>query len=325
MNRCRCWIHTLAWVVIIVAVLVPMGTWAQESSPLTPEQARRAALERMQIEVDASYVPSWVDAVLSDPITLYDLSDAVSGYLFPVTRFGEPTGYLTVAAPDIPNPVLEFSVATEPPLWTRRSMAEAVAHSEGMTLCTERPLYVGPLSYGFELALQGECANIQNVPIHRVVDLFDGTVIVVNDEQARIPLADWIGTVMPVEITAPVIPSTYKLISGVPDYCQFYAAGCWSGCTPTASANALGYWDAHGYSNLQSGGNWQQLVLDLGSHMSTNCGATNIGNVSPGIVNYAQTRVTTLSQCYIGPTLPTVSSAAKSILIAPSSWISLMP
>jgi len=286
----RCWLRILILAATIVVILVPTIAWAQEQPPLTPEQAREAAQERMQIQIDGGMAPSWADAILDDPITLYDLSSATSGYLFPVIRSGVPAGYLTVAAFDVPNPVLEFSTGAEPPVWAHRSAAEAAARAQGMELCADRPLYLGPLSYGYELALSGRCADARRGSIHRVIDLFGESVLMVSDDQAQVPLEEWMGEFAPMEARGSVTPLAYKLIGDVPDYCQFGTGGCWSGCAPTAAANVLGYWDARGYPNLQSGGDWQQLVLDLGSYMATDCGSTSISNISPGLVDYAQAK-----------------------------------
>jgi hypothetical protein len=265
---------------------------AQESAPLSMEDACHAAQERLRVQEEAGYTPDWADAVLDDPIELYDLSDAISAYLFPLHRpsGGESAGYLIVAAVDVPNPVLEFSPDAPSPYRAARAVAEELAHTRGMELCAERPLYLGVLSYGYELAPIGRCGDTPTAPIRRTVDLLNTTVLEIEAERARVPLSQMLPSAHPVDLQAPSSPAAYKLIAGVPDCCQFKSGSCWSGCAPTASANVLGFWDTHGYPNLQAGGDWQQLVLDLGSHMSTNCGSTYINYISPGMANYAQTK-----------------------------------
>lgn len=85
----------------------------------------------------------------------------------------------------------------------------------------------------------------------------------------------------------------YNLISGVPDWNQFWGSyGCYSGCSPTSGTNVLGYWDGRGYGNLIYGSDWQGAVDEMRSHMGTFCngsgGSTYINNISSGMVDYAQ-------------------------------------
>jgi hypothetical protein len=286
------WIRTtvLLALLLVLVPLTPGSAIAQEPMPLTPDQAREAALERLQTQVELGYTPEWKEATLDEAIYLYDLAGTVTAYLFPVRRDGQNAGYLTAAALAIPNPVIEFSPNAPPPLWAKQTTAKTAAMAEGTDLCLDQPLYLGVLSYGYELVPAGRCDAASSAAVRRFVDLYSGTVVEVDARLAMVPLsvesplADSMGAEDLVTALA------YNLISGVPDYCQFKSGSCWSGCAPTASANVLGYWDAHGYPNLQSGGNWQQLVLDLGNYMSTSCGSTNIGNISSGMVNYARAR-----------------------------------
>lgn len=289
------------WIILLLMVLllVPVPIQAQSGSspnlslhPLSLEEARRAARKRMQIQVEMGYMPEWKGAVLGESVTMYDLSGHKSAFLFHVYREDEDAGYLTVAAFDVPNPVLEFSATALPPLHVRQVQAEEVARSKGQTLCTGRPIYVGPLSYGYELAPPGGCPDVQDASTRRLIDLFDGQIMDIDAEQARIPLAEQLTLSPKVETDSIAAPTAHKLISGVPDYCQFWGSyDCWSGCVPTASANILAYWDGRGYPNFQSGGDWQGLVNTLRTYMSTYCdgsaGSTNIGNSSPGMVQYA--------------------------------------
>jgi len=273
-------------------LLVPLPSVAQEPVPLTLDQARQSAVERLQAQVELGHTPEWDGATLGQTIHLHDLAGEISAYLFPVQRAGENAGYLIVAALSIPNPVIEFSPMAAPPYSATRSLAEEKTCTEGLELCIERPLYLGPLSYGYELARPGECGAMQDDSLRRVLDLSNGRIIEVDAQQAQIPLREMIEPANSFQAAGAMAPAAYKLIGGVPDYCQFQGSyGCWSGCAPTASANVMGYWDGHGYPSLQSGGDWQGLVNALRSYMDTYCsggsGRTSIGDISPGIVNYA--------------------------------------
>lgn len=296
--------NTLRWqlkqgyVVLLLTLILfyPLPAHARDAPPpaLALEETRNAARQRLQTQATRGYIPAWTDAQLVDSITLYNLSGEISAYLFPVVGAkGENAGYLTVIALDVPNPVLEFSATAPPPPLARQAQAKEVARAEKQILCTDRPIYVGPLSYGYELASPGGCNNVQEAAQRRLVDLFDGRIIAVDAEQAQVPWVEQLtfsSTSDPESITT---PAAYKLIGGVPDYCQFWGSyNCWSGCAPTASANILGYWDGQGYSRFQSGSDWQGLVNTLRNYMDTECdgssGSTSIGNISSGIVNYAR-------------------------------------
>lgn len=134
----------------------PIPARAQEPPPprLSLEQARQAALARISMQ------PAWTQAALGQPTLLYDLSGEVTAYLFPVSQAKLPAGYLTVAALAIPNPVLEFATTGGTPL------AGAIAP------ITTRPLYLGLLHYGYELAAT-------TAGYRRVLTLIDGQAVTV--------------------------------------------------------------------------------------------------------------------------------------------------
>jgi len=80
-------------------------------------------------------------------------------------------------------------------------------------------------------------------------------------------------------------------IPHVPEYTWTY------GCSPTAGAEVLGYFDLNGYENLFAASGWDQVslttnvtreILELAGYMGTNVsnGATWSYNISPGMVRY---------------------------------------
>lgn len=259
-------------------------------SPLSLENARKIALLKIAEIQRYRGIEEWNSALLGEGIPLYDLTGEITAYLFPVTANDQPAGYLTIAAIALPNPVLEFSLEGPHPL------SAAVSHiaSLGMSpLHPEHPLYLGLLAYGYEVpsSLEG----------HRAVfDLLNGGVFYVSESDARIPLRQRIATYR--EETATIDSSVqslasataYFLISGVPDWNQFWGSyGCWSGCSPTAATNVMGYWDNNGYGNFIYGNDWQGSVNEMRNYMGTQCGQdeggwTNINNISPGMRTYAQ-------------------------------------
>lgn len=257
---------------------------------LGSEQARRAAHFRMSVQTSQGYAPLWDKATLGDPISLYDLSGQVTAYLFPVSKERVPAGYLTVAALALPNPVIEFSSEGATPLVGARAMIER----EGYYLpAATRPLYLGVLSYGYELVSTKSGQRL-------VFDLLERATFSVSEEEARIPLRQRVRSDTSPSEAQTLSPQSYKLIAGVPDWNQFNGSyGCASGCSPTAATNAMGYWDSNGYGSLINGSDWQSAVNEMRGFMGTFCdngqGATYIDRISPGIVSYAQTKGYTFS------------------------------
>ena len=263
--------------------IYPTPTSMQQVAPLGPEEARQAALAQIKIQVDRGHAPLWNGATLGDSIPLYDLSGEITAYLFPVGRGETPAGYLTVAALHLPNPVLEFSTEGFTPLYGALDLAERKSYQ--LTI-PQRPLYLGLLTYGYELVGPSTGRRL-------VLDLLTSGAFSVTKEEARVPLRQRIQPEV-MQSQTPTQILGYALISGVPDWNQFWGSyGCYSGCSPTSGVNVMGYWDGHSYDNLIYGSDWQGAVNEMRSHMGTWCtpdggGATNIGNISPGISSYAQ-------------------------------------
>ena len=252
-------------------------------APISLETARAAAHYQMQATAASEASGDWPGAKIAAEFTLYDLAGEVTAYHFVVHNAGQPAGYLTVAALSLPNPVLEFATAGPSPL------AAPTLQVAGVTALTpERPLYLGLLSYAYEVA--------DATPASRtVIELLDGATRVIPADVAATPLRTFVQPAPPATLSTQAT-TAYRLINGVPDWNQFWGSySCWSGCSPTSGANIMGYWDNNGYSNLVAGSDWQGAVNDMRLHMNTVCtadgsGSTNVGSISSGIINYASAR-----------------------------------
>jgi len=81
-----------------------------------------------------------------------------------------------------------------------------------------------------------------------------------------------------------IVQASSNKIEAVPDYTWY------KGCSPTAAANVLGFWDDHGYPLLVVGGtsatgNVTSLIEDLASAMGTTSdGSTSAWNIDEGII-----------------------------------------
>ena len=271
-NRLLCWV-----LLLLLAAVRPI--LAQEpTEQLTAAQARRAALTRLRIQAESGRAPDWQNAEPGDAVPLFDLDGAVAAYLFPVrSGDGQPAGYITVAAQQLPNPVLEFAVGGGTPLDATQSTPRTLLAQTDTT----HPLYLGLLTYGY--AIPGTPSEPR-----RFFDLWSQKIYPVEPvstaRQSRPAAAP---------VTVPARVQTYNFISGVPDWNQFWGSyGCYSGCTPTSAINVMGYWDNHGYGNLIYGSDWQGAVNemrgDMGTYCDGNTGSTDLTNVAPSVVVYAQ-------------------------------------
>ncbi|MDQ7030511.1 MAG: C39 family peptidase [Ardenticatenia bacterium] len=264
----------------------------QDYGSIDESKAREAALARMRLQVEAGRAPLWAQgAQLRDAIVLYDVNGEVSAYLFPVIRHGKPAGYLTVSAFNLPNPVLEFAVEGSHPLQdARRSLAER----DVQPVAQQRPLYLGLLFYAYEIESQGQRRKVFDLYTKKIVEVEEEQIDTLDFPQSQ-QQQDQGQNRESQQRTTPQTSNTFAYISGVPDWNQFWGSyGCYSGCSPTAAINALGYWDNRGYDRLL-GDRWQDAVNSMRDDMNTVCdqygnGSTSVSDISPGIVQYTYER-----------------------------------
>lgn len=255
-----------------------------DPTALSADGARRAALARVQAQVDSGRAPEWAGAELGPVLELFDLSGAISAYLFPVSQGPTPAGYLTVAAVALPNPVLEFTTTGDNPLSSALVSARSQAATKGLSLASGRPLYLGLLEYALEV-MGADGAR-------RVMDLRTGEVTEVRAAADTVRLTSALRAQGQVADTTEA--AEYVLIEGVPDWNQFLGEyGCYSGCAPTAATDVMGYWDQRGYEALIDGRDWRGAINEMRTAMGTWCiglaGATYDSRIAPGMVSYVRT------------------------------------
>ncbi len=281
-----------SWIIILLLLLSEVLFAPQQVNGksnnivfLSPEEARLRALDHIKLQVDLGKTSQWENVTLSAPIILYDLTGNISGYLFQPIAGNKQWGYLVVSPIDIPNPILEYTAEGLSPILPLDSESELKITAARYTLVKDKPLYLGILNYGYELILNGE---------RKYYDLMTSAVIPIDDSLTQTPFYMQVSKAQSTQgeqELQPQTPTGSSIIANIPDWNQFWGSyGCYSGCSPTAATNVIGFWD-YSYGNLMDLSNYQAATDELRIYMSTQCsgsqGFTFVSNISGGMITYA--------------------------------------
>jgi len=284
----------LALAVILIALAGSQGTFAQGPERLTPEEAAQVAMEHVAKE--SCVFPEWEGAVLSEPVPHYDLEGNVSAYVFSVLKDGEDVGYVTVCGVAIPNPILEYSTGEAR---HKRSLpkCKALAAEKGLTIAEAKPIYLGFLSYYWEVPTEAPGRLLIDMSSTQEIKIPEGQEVIAFYDEVISPEQETDNdTIAPgeadqsVNVTGGSRPGEYTQLPqlDVPDYYQYEidsrecvaglpvgpSARCYVGCIPVAAGNVMGYWADRGYPRLMWGGstgNWKDTINGLHVHMKTCC------------------------------------------------------
>lgn len=303
------WISITILLVLLPALAIgETNTTAAQGTDVVPvEAAAIAAQAYVETMSRQGTVSTWTGATPSDPVTYYNPDDSIAVYVFSVVRHQEKedVGFVTVSAYKSPV-VLEFSPSPAPHKLTPDAVPDRGCGS-GLSLDTERRVFLGPLLYGYQASDMDENEH--------VFLSFDGvlTLRLAADELSEMVRA-WQrfveDTMTQSEATggaAPLAPQASKMLSvtpvrqgcntiqpcGCPVPCTTCTADatcqtsgrCWVGCHPAAGASIMRYWNDHGYPGL--GTSADTIMVALHQYMNTNeCGATTRPNSTAGIESY---------------------------------------
>ncbi len=192
------------------------------------------------------------------------------------------------------RPILEYHTGL-PPYFTVLNEARARAASALKTtdLKLKRIYAAGYLSKWFEFSGNGRSILV-NVYSLEVVEpqnvlstaLLERTDLRKQDEPVLRQIWDYRVERESSEDLALITGTTIRKIYNIPFYYWY------RGCSPTASAMVLGYWDAYHeyFDQLVSGSNYWALIDSLANAMGTGSdGGTSRGNIGPGIEYVADT------------------------------------
>ena len=230
---------------------------------------------------------NWDAASVQYSTTYYDLDNQITAYSFKVLVDGGYDGYILTSATTRNYPVLALSRAKIPDTreaYTEKTSknANTVAKRKDLSVGEVRPIYLGGLAFLHEYILTDSEGNPEDVVY---IDVRTGEIAEITDASAGVGLpADIKDSERIFEERQADIERSWSLqrrlahgddsvisgsttrslytntVSGVPLY--FWRTGC----SPTAAAMVLGYWQSHGYFSLPTG---NTLIDELASAMGT--------------------------------------------------------
>lgn len=279
-----------------------LSNMSDTSDVVSIEQAEKVASYSIkEISESISVFSGWKNATVKLSTVYYDLNGNRSAYSFNVIENKQQTGYIFISARKDNYPVLEFSKGKIPnEILKLRTLSKSLvearvnkiklesADKEELTIGEMKPLYLGPTFYYAEYTLTDKKGKtkekvIVDLPFSTVVDFNKSNVSVSVDEndsyfnntslqqqqEIRKQEANAKWESIEERMTLETIPEGYTstksigYIYDVPNYEQYDEC---PGCSPTASAMVLGYWDANGYPNFPLG---LSLVQELANAMGT--------------------------------------------------------
>lgn len=274
----NCKVDLLKTFVITILLLLVNKIDVNAQAPTNLSQYDATQLAEDFVLNHTDRLPVWKNAVLEDPVLLYNLTGEPSAFIFSISNRSIDAGYVTVSIKQLPNPILEYS--THPsPLKNSKSEIEAVKRDNQLTIDFEKPLYLGPLSYYYR-------ATSPTGPV--AVEIASQEIFPISDSDVQSDTDNnWnlITTADLSEIKETITPQVVSqfMIYG-PDYFWY------RGCGPTAAANAIGYYADRGFPNLISGGsqgNFTAAIDELANLMGTSSQGLTYLPISDDMRNYA--------------------------------------
>jgi hypothetical protein len=283
-------------------VVVGQAPFTEGTRPvLTADQAREWA--QAWVQRKRALFAKWGGAAVGDPTVYFDLDGRPAVYAFSVLRSRQDVGHVIVSYKALPNPVLAFGKGSAPHLRCPTCVDEVFLARQGFKLAARNPIYLGPWDFFFEVepldALHG--ADVPPEGTRQLIPMGFTRPIAVVHQPVPQTWIDVPAETGPGPIAGGVADAaTSHKIFGVADYDQFigsdygYGYDCASGCTPTAAANIVHFWDRAGYGGLAYA-DWHDTTSFMRTHMGTWCdasggGATYTSDTSPGMIRYATDR-----------------------------------
>jgi hypothetical protein len=258
-----------------------------------------SSIASLKINEIAGNIPgfeNWQKGDVEFSTTYYDLEGAPSAYSFDILVNGQRFGYILISATRNNYPILEFSKGFTPDKYPALMMcssdlANSFAEKLELKPGDAKLLYLGATFYYAEFPLT-DCEGIKQDSV--IIDLTTPSVI--DEFPTKIPVTDefmrqqqtkqneikalWDALDDQMRASGPTTVAesatgTSGYVNGVPTY-------LWQrGCSPTASAMVLGYWDSHGYPNFpEEAPLIQELAIAMGT---TTEGSTWPWDIDDGI------------------------------------------
>jgi len=228
------------------AISTAMATIAT-SDAVNLNEARNVA-EKFAAKISTTEdFKEWKDAKIGKVVTCYDVDESRSAYVFELVKNEKYVGYIVVSAKKTNYPVLEFSKGTSP-----------LMKASKLGIKAEKVYYLGALMYFFKE--KGKCYDLMG----REVDfekVKKGVKGIMKDKKVRKHLAKRAMEAGEQWEKYNEITKSVSTLSWYGIHIQGVPALLWyRGCTPTAAAMVLGYWDQNGYPNFPD--DYQTTLID---------------------------------------------------------------
>uniref|UniRef100_UPI0020CF8721 S-layer homology domain-containing protein n=1 Tax=Bacillus thuringiensis TaxID=1428 RepID=UPI0020CF8721 len=212
---------------------------------------------------------NWKNAIITEGKILYDLNGIISGYVFQIQKDNIDMGYVIASNKKGKNSIIE-------------STREGTSPYKDIE--DREAIYTGPLQH---YKMDGN--KITDLRNNQSFELKD---IKRSEEKKRNVAKPFANSSI---IDEDNFDFQEKYIQNVPDYTWY------RGCTPTAFANVVGYWDQNGYGNLiKDNENTKQIIDLIGDDMDTDRGTGEFtagvkfgtwpSKMAPGIKKYFNSR-----------------------------------
>ncbi|MBO8181632.1 MAG: C39 family peptidase [Archaeoglobus sp.] len=245
--------------VAVLLVLVMLGSAVMPAMATTntvSQNEAKSVANKFIARISATdSFKDWKYAKIGKIATAYDVDESRSAYILELVKDGKYAGYIVVSAKKTNYPILEFSKGKSP-----------LARIEELGIKAERVYRLGGMMYIAEERGKYYDLNKREIDFSK---LREGVVEALKDEKIRNHLAkrtmeakkQWekyssetLGGTQPGE----------GHVFGVPALLWYL------GCSPTAAAMVLGYWDQHGYPNFPN--DYQHdLIEELADAMGLTC------------------------------------------------------
>ena len=277
-------------VVVLLALLlagiaiVPMVSAAESklSSPskmVSTDEAGTVALVNVQdIANSAPGFSEWLDSEVILSKTYFDLTGNPAAYAFNVTQNGDYLGYILISAQRDNYPVLECSRGYLPVAGSdsvsRSKTKITESQTKDLVIQNPVPVYLGATFYYDAYPMTDKTGNVVD---YAYVDLTNSRLLNSGDmkkamasnksdlqadaaKQADIERLWNLESSPSARASVSSMTRSSNYIYDVPYY-QWYR-----GCSPTAAAMVLGYWQSHGYPSYPTG---STLIDELANAMGT--------------------------------------------------------
>jgi len=259
-----------------------------ECSPerdLTVSVHTASSIASLKVNEIAGNIPDfadWRNGNVEFSTTYYNLEGVPTAYSFDVVVNGEYRGYILVSATRNNYPILEFSKGFAPDkcseLMTHSSeIAGKFAEKRGLNTGDAELLYLGATFYYAKFPL-ADSRGIKQGSV--IIDLTAPSVV--DESSTRLPVTgdeflqqqqekqkeiDVLWEALDDQMTSPDPTISAESVTGTSGYINGVPTYLWQlGCSPTASAMVLGYWDSHGYPNFPGE---DPLIQELATAMGT--------------------------------------------------------